>query len=147
MLSGGIIFYPKINKYINYHMKIMEYNENGETNIIIDKLLNFEYLFNKAKKTYDIFNLTEQNSNRLEEFKPSIITNENRNIYTGSPILNSEIKMPKYIDEGDYHPIIINEQNYTLCIKLRILHRMEGEYQISGVSYKKYSNSREKFPT
>jgi hypothetical protein len=45
----------------------------------------------------------------------------------------------KHVDEGDYYPIIITEKNYKIYIKLRILHRMEGEYQISGISYKKHT--------
>lgn len=138
MLSGGIVFYPENNEYKMYYMKIVETDGNGNNDTIIDILLDFEVLFAKAKKTHDFCYPNE--INLIEEIIPIIESGKNNTINeTGTipPIINNEHGILSYNDFGDYYPIIITEKNYILCIKLRILHRLKGEYQISGVSYKK----------
>jgi hypothetical protein len=69
--------------------------------------------------------------------RPVLTSDENNYSFSGLA-LSIQPKIPKHIDDGDYYPIVITEKKYTLCVKLRILHRME--YQISGVSYKRRSS-------
>lgn len=139
MLSGGIVFYPENNEYKMHYMKIVETDENDNSNTIIDILLDFEVLLAKAKETHDSFYSNE--INLMEEIIPIIESDKNNTINeTGTilpTIINNEHGILSHNESGDYYPIIIKEKNYLLCIKIRILHRLKGEYQISGISYKK----------
>jgi hypothetical protein len=54
MLSGGIVFAPKLNEYKIYYMKVVSSTRPARTPII-DVLLDFEVLFDKAKTECERF--------------------------------------------------------------------------------------------